>query len=404
MNETDRPDRTEALREALSRLHAGEDPQALREAFRDALDGLTPIEIARTEQEMVAQGVSRDDIRSLCDVHLDLLRKQVESVDVSTPAWHPVSILMEEHKRILTEADRLRALAGAARSGPLASGDDEALKDVSAHLRDAASHFSREENVLFPYMERYGISEPPAVMWTEHETIRRLEKELSTLADGVPGGGRAPRLAQLGSALAEQLANHIFKESKILYPSALRVIPEEDWVRIRAEFDEIGYCCFTPQAPAPPRRASEGLSERSGSADGEIRLPTGRFSREELRAVLDALPVDISFVDAADEVRYFNQTKDRIFVRSPAVIGRPVRHCHPQKSLHAVEQILASFKAGTRDEAAFWLTLGGRRVFIRYVPVRSRDGTYLGTLEVTQDITGIQGLTGEKRLLDEDGG
>ena len=125
------------------------------------------------------------------------------------------------------------------------------------------------------------------------------------------------------------------------------------------------------------------------------------FSTETLEAIIDALPVEMSFVDDADTVRYYSKGDKRMFKRTPAVIGRKVQDCHPQKSLHKVEQVISDLKSGKRDTAEFWIDLKGRKIYIRYFPVRDKVDKYLGTLEVTQDITEIQKITGEKRLLDE---
>jgi PAS domain S-box-containing protein len=119
-----------------------------------------------------------------------------------------------------------------------------------------------------------------------------------------------------------------------------------------------------------------------------------------LETLLDTLPVEVSFIDERDEVRYFNKNGDRIFPRPRSIIGRKVQQCHPQKSLHKVTQILDAFKRGERDVAEFWITLKGRQIYIRYFPVRDKKGVYRGTLEVTQDITDIKEIEGEKRLLD----
>ena len=124
------------------------------------------------------------------------------------------------------------------------------------------------------------------------------------------------------------------------------------------------------------------------------------FSTETLEAIFDALPVEVSFVDETDTVRYYSKGDKRIFKRTPAVIGRKVQDCHPPKSLHKVEQVISDLKSGKRDVAEFWIELGGRKVYIRYFSVRDKAGKYLGTLEVTQDITDLQKLTGQKRLLD----
>ena len=131
-----------------------------------------------------------------------------------------------------------------------------------------------------------------------------------------------------------------------------------------------------------------------------IEFETGDLSEEEIEAVFNSLPVDITFVDKNDTVRYFSQTKDRIFARPKAVIGRKVQQCHPQKSVHIVNRILQAFRNGSREVAEFWMNLEGRLIHIRYLPVRNRNGDYIGCLEVTQDITNIKKIAGERRLLD----
>ena len=124
------------------------------------------------------------------------------------------------------------------------------------------------------------------------------------------------------------------------------------------------------------------------------------FSTETLEAIFDALPVEVSFVDDADTVRYYSKGDKRIFRRTPAVIGRKVQNCHPKESVHKVEQVISDLKSGRRDVAEFWIDLKGRKIYIRYFSVRDKAGKYLGTLEVTQDITDIQKIKGEKRLVD----
>ncbi|HID08745.1 TPA: DUF438 domain-containing protein, partial [Candidatus Micrarchaeota archaeon] len=210
-------------------------------------------------------------------------------------------------------------------------------------------------------------------------------------------GDNKSRLVELSQGLLEAMMSHFYKENKILFPTALDVIGEEEWPAIREEFDGIGYCCITPPPMPSEGTASTGLGVR----EGEIELPTGRLTVEELVGVLNTLPVDITFVDKDDTVRYFNESKDRIFVRTKAVLGRKVQNCHPQKSVHIVERILDDFKNKRRDVAEFWINFQGKFVYIRYFPVWGLDGKYLGVIEVTQDVTRIKKLEGEKRLLDE---
>jgi PAS domain S-box-containing protein len=161
--------------------------------------------------------------------------------------------------------------------------------------------------------------------------------------------------------------------------------------------DDLGYCYFTPEdAISEKVELAKGVKEQ----EGEITFETGSITKEELEALLNTLPVDITFVDKGDTVRYFSLTKERIFPRAKAVIGRQVQQCHPQKSIHVVTQILDDFRDGRRDAAEFWIQLGERLIHIRYFAVHDSNGEYLGCLEVTQDITDLKKIEGERRLLE----
>ena len=135
--------------------------------------------------------------------------------------------------------------------------------------------------------------------------------------------------------------------------------------------------------------------------EGDVDFETGSLTREEIEAILNALPVDISFVDTEDTVRYFNKAEGRVFPRTKAVIGRKVQQCHPPKSVHIVNQVLDDLKKGRRKSAGFWIDINQRKVYIQYFPVRNQEGEYIGCIEVTQDITDIQKIKGERRLLNE---
>lgn len=223
----------------------------------------------------------------------------------------------------------------------------------------------------------------------EHDEIRALKKRLTEVKVD------AEEVKVVARKLQDALSSHFFKENTILFPTAMKVIPEGEWREIRMEFDRIGYCCFTPP-PMP-----EGLEEAEGAIEGRINLPTGSFTLKELEAVLNTLPIEITFVDAEDKVRYFNDRADIVFLRTKAVLGRSVQRCHPGKSIDKVNRIIEDFRSGRRDVAEFWIQRRGRFIHIRYFAVRDGEGRYLGTLEVTQDVTEIRKLEGEKRLLDE---
>ena len=131
-----------------------------------------------------------------------------------------------------------------------------------------------------------------------------------------------------------------------------------------------------------------------------LQFETGSLSKEEVDAILESLPVDVTFIDKGDSVKYFSKFGKRIFARPKAVVGRKVQLCHPKKSVHVVNSILEVFKTGKKDVAEFWIQLNNRTIHIRYFAVRNRNGEYLGTMEVSQDITDIKRIEGEKRLLD----
>ncbi len=384
--------RKDALKALLRRLHAGESPESLAEEFAEILGDVSPLEIARIEQELVREGIPREEIRKLCEVHLALFRRSLEGAEPIAPPWHPVHILMAEHRHMIEAG---KALLEAAKALDVAPEKGEEFRGIFEKLLATESHYTREENVLFPYLEKHGITEPPAVMWMEHDQIRAIKKAIK----GALERGEEARMVELSQGLLEAMMSHFYKENNILFPTAMEVIGEGEWRDIRAEFDGIGYCCITPP-PMPAGRGEEGKT-REVKEGGEIELPTGKFTLEELEAILNTLPVDITFVDKDDTVRYFNETRDRAFVRTKAVLGRKVQNCHPQKSVHIVERILEDFRNKRRDVAEFWINHGGRLIYIRYFPVWGRNGEYLGVIEVTQDVTGIKGLEGEKRLLDE---
>lgn len=395
-------DRKEIIKGMIRRLHEGESPESVKKEFEELAETATPTEIAQAEEALVAEGVPREEIRRLCDVHLSVVKKFIEEKESLAPDWHPVQVLFNEHKVLLGYAERGRSIAKdveKAANASLAEESVERLRELTEELKKSQKHYEREENVLFPYLEKHGITQPPAVMWMEHDRIRELEKELYELVSSPPEASFdsfKSRLSDLSTSLEEMLESHFYKENNVLFPAALEVIEESEWPEIREQFDQIGYFAVVPpEMPvekAPPKPAP-GIA-------GEVSFHTGSLSVEQLEGILNALPAEITFIDAEDTVKYFNQPKDVIFVRTKAVIGRKVQQCHPQKSLDKVNQIVADFKSGVRDVAEFWIDLEGRKIHIRFFPVRNEQGDYLGCLEVVQDITEIQKLTGEKRLLE----
>jgi PAS domain S-box-containing protein len=351
----------------------------------------------------------REQLQKLCDVHLAVFGEQVQERELHLPSGHPIGILMEEHKAILELADRLKVAVGLIKEACDVVYVGDALNELKGVLKDfvdAEKHYQREENVLFPTMERHGISEPPAIMWMEHDRIRETKKKLGSIVDRWNAMGFQDfkmLLVPVAEELCELLPDHFFKENNILFPSALQVVTPAEWLDVRKEFDEIGYCTFTPKHVLAELKAevSEKVkTEAALASESVMQFETGSLTKEEAEAMLDTIPLDISFVDRNDSVKYFNKADKRIFVRTKAVLGRKVQMCHPQKSLHIVNKIVEAFKSGKKDVAEFWITIDNRFIHIRFFAVRGKNREYLGALEVVQDVTDIKKLEGQRRLLD----
>jgi hypothetical protein len=371
----------EILKDLIKKLH--EDPDKnlaqVKEQFAKIVKELTPVDISMIEQELVNEGISPDSIMLMCDVHLDMFKKSIVDDEIEVEPWHPIHILMEEHKDILNTLGKFRKSPDPAK----------AVKGLGYYLREVEKYFLKEENCLFPYLEKHNMVQPPQIMWKEHDQIRELRNQI--FEDKVT----ETDVKQFLIGTEEAFANHIYKEHKILFPSAIKLISDEEWIEIRKQFDEIGYFSFIPKPVNTEGEDTVQMKER------EVSLPSGILNGEQLMLMLNTLPVDITFVDENDRVRYFSETKDRVFVRSRGIIGRKVQNCHPPKSVDTVQKILDDFRSGKRDEADFYLHLGDKYIYIKYFAVRSGDGRYKGTLEVTQDIAPIQKIKGTKTLDDE---
>jgi len=397
------------LKELMKQLHAGAPPSEVKEKFKQVLEGVSPLEIAKIEEELIKEGLPREEIQRLCDVHLAVFREQLEKQKPEISPENPINILMEEHKILLQLLEKLNTVSNRVQQAEDTSiiGEEiSQIKQIASDLLDAEKHYLREENVLFPILEKHGITEPPAIMWMEHNQIREKKKQLRSLLNNYNAMNFQDFKTQLTETtqfLSNTLSSHVFKENNILLPTALRVVTEQELKDVRREFDEIGYCVFTPQhllAAPLVKRVEKPRTETVFAPEGLMQFLTGTLSKDEVEAILDNLPVDITFVDKEDTVRFFNKSKERIFVRTEAVIGRKVQQCHPQKSVHIVNKILDSFKSGEKDVAEFWMQKVNRLIHIRYFAVRNKDGKYLGTMEVTQDITDLKKIEGEKRLLE----
>ncbi|AJC72401.1 diguanylate cyclase [Thermococcus guaymasensis DSM 11113] len=431
----------EQLKKLLLRIHEGEDVNKLKEEFRRVLSGISPLEIPIIEQELVKEGVSAKDIAKMCDLHVELFREAVagteELEEKDLPDGHPLKTLYLENKEIMKDSEMLNLYART-----LATTRDErmreeilgVLEEIVGNLRKVGfTHYNREEMLTFPYIERRGLTAIATVLWTKHDEIRFMVKRLAELLrkrNEVPWEEFVERFKEKAGEASFALSDMVFRENNIYYPTLKALLSDGEWKAIRMQEDEIGYYKINPPAWDPgedvkplhpweinpelgveellslPKEVQQALKgqplefdKTELKRDGDIDLGTGYVSIEELKAIFEALPVDVTFIDRDDRVRFFSPG-ERIFARTPSVLGRPVQLCHPPKSVHIVNKILKAFKEGRKKEAAFWLRLGPKYVYIKYVPLFDEEGNYLGTLEMTMDIAPYKEIDGEKRLLD----
>ncbi|HTP60100.1 MAG TPA: DUF438 domain-containing protein [Spirochaetia bacterium] len=378
------PHKKALVADIIRRLHAGLSVGQAKERILREVGRLTSAEITEIEQSLIDDGVSPEEIRRFCNVHALLFEEALEKTIAEPDApSHPLALLAAENQEI-------RRITAALRD-PQTVGDPSSARRLLEQLRGVDRHYALKENALFPALERNGFPGPSKVMWSKHNEVRAMLKE--ALAATVPSA------AVLEPLLAE-VDGMVNKEEDILFPASRERIPGPEWVDILRACDEIGFFYINGAGLHATLVESESRAA-APMDDATVVLPTGRFALEELRAMLDTLPVDITFVDADDKVRYFSESKDRTFVRARSVIGRDVHNCHPPQSVHKVKKIISDFRSGARDHADFWIDMHGKFLFIRYFAVRDKQRKYLGTLEVTQDLTEIRKLAGERRLLED---
>ena len=431
----------EQLKKLLLRIHEGENIEKLKQDFRQVLSGISPLEIPLIEQELVKEGISAKDIAKMCDLHVELFREAVKGTDEleekDLPDGHPLKTLYLENKEIMKDAEMLNLYARTL----VTTKDERMRKEILGVLEEIVNdlrkvgftHYNREEMLTFPYIERRGLTAIATVLWTKHDEIRFMIKYLTNLLrkkDEMPWEEFVERFENKAGEASFALSDMVFRENNIYYPTLKALLSDGEWKAIRMQEDEIGFYKVNPPAWNPgedvrplhpweinpelsieqllglPKEVQEALKgqplefdKSQLKRDGDIDLGTGYVSVEELRAIFEALPVDVTFIDKDDRVRFFSPG-ERIFDRTMSVLGRPVQLCHPPKSVHIVNKILRAFKEGRKKEAVFWLKLGPKYVYIKYVPLFNDKGEYIGTLEMTMDIAPYKKIEGEKRLLD----
>jgi len=404
-----REHRIAQLKDIILHLHRGLPPDQVRARLADVVKETDATEIAAMEQQLMADGLSVDEIRSMCDLHAEVLRDVTRPLQIRPRlvAGHPAETFGQENQaiRALT-AELRRALAALDVLDDAADPQKtiEACRTQVHALFEVFKHYDRKEQLLFPCLERHGVTGPSKVMWAKDDDVRSLVKALGEAfsAEGASVAEWRLVAATIGEPALAAVEAMVDKEERILLPMALDVLTREEWGDVWTESPRFGWCLvepgdqYQPPVAVVPRDTVEVPSGRA------MVFPTGHLTFDQLWGIFSMLPVDLTFVDADNRVAFFSEGSPRVFARSRAVIGRLVQHCHPPKSVATVDRILDDFRSGREHVAEFWLTFQGRFVHVRYFAVRSAGGTYLGCLEVTQDVTAIRALEGERRLLHYD--
>ncbi len=399
--------RKERLKELILKLHEGVDPHRVRQELVDTLQHIPYGEVVEVEQELIMEGLPEEEVLRLCDIHGEVLDGHIDqSGAAAIPAGHPVDVFLKENEALRVVISKVYEL--------LDGLDDVEDKDFTEYknsihacfndLYDVDKHYQRKEYLVFPYLEKNDITGVPKVMWGKHDEIRDQMKGCIELLrdEDLKKSDIKDALDLIFYPVLSGLYDMTKKEEEILFPMSMDVLTIDDWWQIHNQTLEFGFTLYDPKEDWKPEGLSKEAHDTSKAMgeNGTIQLPSGSFNAQEIMAILNSVPFDMTFVDKNDKVKYFTQGKERIFARSRSIINRDVRLCHPPGSVHIIEKILDDFKSGRASHAPFWIQMrNGKFIHIEYYALRDEEGNYLGTLEVSQDATELRSLEGEQRIL-----
>lgn len=377
-----------------------EDLGALYAEYEDDIKSVRYDEVMLLVDWMVAcEKYDMENIKSALNRIINIFSNELDD-DVFNLCRHVpqfISILTEENTAITEHMEsikeQLQLFSKAEEGSQEFDRHKRAIKKKIEELGEIDKHYVKKENILFPYVEKYIPEYRCAnVMWSIHDDVRKgMKALLEVLSDSKYDGVRFNRVV---GKLFFDIYGLIFREDYILLPMSALRIPEDIFPEMAAQCPEEGYSFIEEPEVATVKAKEQELPE------GMINMETGSLSVGELMTMLNTLPVDITYVDADDRVRYFSSPQERIFPRSKAIIGRSVQNCHPPESVHIVNEVVERLKSGKKNVESFWIQMMGKFILIQYFALRNHNGEYIGTIEVSQDVTDIRELAGEKRLLD----
>ncbi|PKK98028.1 MAG: PAS domain S-box protein [Tenericutes bacterium HGW-Tenericutes-2] len=392
--------RQRLLKEIIKSLHDGKNLEEAKKEFKKHFNEVSTAEISMMEQALIKEGMAIEEVQNLCDVHAAVFDGSISDIhptkDHTKVPGHPVQVFLEENERIekLIKEEIEPYLSESGKTAELM------LRVGYDRLSEIHKHYARKEYLFFPNLEKKGIDAPPKVMWAVDDEIRN---EIKAILNDLGQANHNLDLTKTNiTNNLKKIRDMIFKENNILIPLLIETLAFFDWVIVDSSSDEIGYFIDKPKQKWTDKKNNDPIVEEKPIKDiisGEVSFDAGSLNPEVLNQLLNTLPFDMTFVDSEGYVKYFTQGKERIFDRPMTIIGRHVSMCHPPASVHIVEDIIESFRSGRKDNEDFWIKMKDMFVHIRYFAVRGKDGSYLGTLEVTQNIKPIVELEGEKRLV-----
>lgn len=397
-------ERKRKLKELILQLHDGGQQEQVRNELLLSLSEIPYGEVVEVEQELISEGLPEEEVLSLCDAHSAVLEGRIDLSALKPVAnGHPIDVFRKENNEIQKVTNTILQIISETidKKEKISEAKVLQLRGLFNMLFDVDKHYKRKEYLLFPHLEQKGITGPPAVMWGKHDEIRDLIKgsiDALKVEDFSVEEFEATADFVLRPA-AKGAFDMVSKEEEILFPMSLDTLNEGEWYEISKQSLEIGFCLYDPIVAWKPEGAEEESINDMQKSGSHIQLPSGSFSAEEIMSILNTLPVDITFVDKDDKVKYFSQSKDRIFQRNRSILNRDVRLCHPPASAHIVDKIVEDFRSGREESAPFWINMHGNMIFIEYFATRNEKGEYLGTLEVSHSVTRYRELEGEQRIL-----
>lgn len=388
-------------------------PEDAKKIINERFDSITPEEFAYGEQHMLNHGIDDDLMTEKMDDIIEIFSDVLVREELNLPAGHPIDSYQKEadalDKLLLKMENQLK---------------QQFVKNPWLELYEKLSqiniHFSRKQNQLFSALEQKGFDRPSKVMWTFDNKVRDAIKEAFVLLNE----DKDEAFVNAQENVIFLVRDILFKEREILYPTSLELLSDDEFVKMRKSDDEIGYCLIdNPPVFKGETADNKSIEEFSGKDDlisdlsavlnkhglltnktgnEVLDVSMGKLKLEQINLIFKHLQVDLSYVDENDIVKFYSDTKHRVFPRSAGVIGREVQNCHPRESVETVEEIIEEFRSGKQDKAEFWLEIGGKFIYIIYNAVRDDQGNFRGVLEMMQDVTRIRSLTGSQKLLNWD--